>query len=73
MTFGMTLGEHLTITASASMFYIVIDDKNKTNVKDAGSNINIKIHQLFYKQGILGVRMTIAQWKTSGDLTQTCS
>ena len=73
MTFGMTLGEHLTIAASASMFYIVIDDKNKTNVKDAASNINIKIHQLFYKQVILGVRMTIAQWKTSGDLTQTCS
>ena len=31
MTFGMTLGEHLTMTASTNMFYIVIDNKNKTD------------------------------------------
>ena len=43
MTFGMTLGEHLTMAASASMFYIAIDYKNKTNMKVATSNINIKI------------------------------
>ena len=41
----MTLGEHLTIAASASMFYIAIDYKNKPNIKVAASNINIKIHQ----------------------------
>ena len=43
MTFGMTLGEHLTMAASASMFYIAIDYKNKTNMKVATSNTNIKI------------------------------
>ena len=47
--------------ASASMFYIEIDYKNKTNMKVAASNINIKIHQLFSKQQILGVRMMIVQ------------
>ena len=31
------------MAASASMFYIAIDYKNKTNMKVAGSNINIKI------------------------------
>ena len=55
MTFGMTLGEHLTIVASGSMFYIEFDYKNKTNMKEAASNINIQIHQLFSKQRILGV------------------
>ena len=29
MTFGLTLGEHLMMTASAKMFYIAIDYKNK--------------------------------------------
>ena len=67
----MTLGEHLTKAASASMFYIAIDYKNKANMKVAASNINIKIHQLFSKQRILGVRVTIAQRKISGDLTRT--
>ena len=38
----------------------------------AATNTNIKIHQLFSKQRILGVRMTIVQRKMSGDLTQTC-
>ena len=37
----MTLGEHLTIAASASMFYIANDCKNKTNIKVAASDINI--------------------------------
>ena len=73
MTFRMTLEEQLTIAASASMFYIAIDYKNKPNMKVAASNINIKIHRLFSKQRILGVRMTTAQRKTSGDLTRTCS
>ena len=68
----MTLGEHLTKAASASMLYIAIDYKNKANMKVAASNINIKIHQLFSKQRILGVRVTIAQRKISGDLTRTC-
>ena len=33
--------------------------------KVAASNVNIEIHQLFSKQRILGVRVTIAQQKTS--------
>ena len=37
----MTLGEHLTMAASASMFYIANNYKNKTNIKVAASNINI--------------------------------
>ena len=73
MTFGMTLGEHLAMAASTSVFYIAIDYKNKPNIKIAACNINIKIHQLFSKQRILGVRVTIAQRKTSADLTQACS
>ena len=56
----------------AKMFYITIDFKNKTYMEIADSNINIKIHQLFSKQLILGVRVTIVQQKISGDLTQTC-
>ena len=73
MTFSMTLGEHLMMAASASMFSIAIDHKNRPNMKVAASNTNIKIHQLFSKQRILGVRVTIAQRKTSRDLTRTCS
>ena len=38
----MTLGEHLTMAASAKMFYIAIDYKNKTYLEEAASNINIK-------------------------------
>ena len=72
MTFGMTLAEHLMMTASASMFYIANDDKSESNMKVAANSINIKIHQLFPKQRILGVRMTTHQ-KISGDLTRTCS
>ena len=73
MTFGMTLEEQLTMAASARMFYIAVDYKNKPNMKVTASNINIRIHQLFYKQRILGVRVTTAQRKTSGDLTRTYS
>ena len=73
MTFWMTLGEHLTMSASPSMFNIAIDYKNKTNMKVAASNINIKIHQLFSKQRILGVFVTIELRKIPGYLTRTCS
>ena len=65
MTFGTTLKEHLTIAASANMFYIPIDYKKKANMKVAASNINIKIHQLFSKQRILDVCETILQRKIS--------
>ena len=61
------------MAASASMFYIAIDYENEPNMKVAASNVNIKIHQLFSKQRILGVRETIAQRKTSGGLARTGS
>ena len=66
MTFGMTLAEHLTMAASANMFYFAIDYGNETNRKVAASDINIKINQLFFKQQIIGVRVTIAQRKPQG-------
>ena len=47
MTFGVTLGEHVTMAASAIMFFIAIDYKNKVNMKVTVSNIDIKIHQMF--------------------------
>ena len=72
MTFEMTSGEHPSMTASR-MFYIATDFKNEPNMKVAASNVNIKINQLFFKQRILGVRVTIAQRKTSGGLTRTGS
>ena len=59
------------MAASASMYYMVIKYKYKTNMKEVASNINIKIHQLFSRQRILGVRVTIVQPKTSVDLTRT--
>ena len=71
MTFGMTLAEHLTISASANMFYFAIDYENEPNMKVAASNVNIKINQLFFKQRILSVHVVITQWKTSGGLTRT--
>ena len=49
MTFGMTLGEHFTMAASGSMFYIATDYKNETNMKVAATNVNIKIHHLLSK------------------------
>ena len=71
MTFGMTLAEHLMMAASANMFNFAIDYENEPNMKVEASNVNIKINQLFFKQRILGVCVTIAQWKTSGGLTRT--
>ena len=73
MTFGMTLAEHLTMAASASMYYIAIDHENEPNMKLAVRNESMKIHQLFPKERILGVRVTLAQRKTSGGLTRTGS
>ena len=73
MTFGMTLAEHVTMAASANMFYLAIDYENELNMKVAASNVNIKIHHLFVKQRIFVVRVTIAQRKTSGALTRTGS
>ena len=73
MTFRMTLAEHLKMAASANMFYFAIDYENEPNMKVAASNINIKIHQLFSKQRIISVHVTLAQQKASGDLTRTCS
>ena len=35
------------MAASANMFFIANDYKNKANIKVAASNINIKIYQLF--------------------------
>ena len=67
------LGENLTMAASVNMFYIAINYDNKINVKVAASNINIKIHQLFSKQRILRVRVTIVQRGISVELTRTCS
>ena len=52
MTFRATLGKHLMMAASANVFYVAIDYKNKTYMKIAASNMNIKIHQLFSKQWI---------------------
>ena len=73
MTFGMTLAEQVTMIASASMYYIALGYKNEPNLKVADSKVNIKIHPLFSKQRIPGVCLTIAHWKTSGDVTHTCS
>ena len=64
MTFGMTLAEHLTMAAFANMFYFEIDYENEPSMKVAVNNVNIKINQLYFKQRILGVRVTIAQRKT---------
>ena len=72
MTFGTTLREHRTMAASANMFYIAIGYKNKTKMKVATSNINIKVHQLFSEQRILDVRVTTVKRKIFVDLTRTC-
>ena len=60
MTLGVTLGENLTMVASANTFYSAIVYMNKTSMKVAASNVNIKIHQLFSKQQILGVHRKIS-------------
>ena len=54
------------MAASANMFQIAM---MKTNMKVAANNINIKIHQLFSKQRILGVCVAIVQRKISRDFT----
>ena len=41
MNFGTTLGEHIKRAASAN---IATNYKNKTNMKIAASNINMKTH-----------------------------
>ena len=64
MTFGTTLGKHFAMAASGSIFYVLFNYKNKTNMKRAASNINPKI-----RQGIVGARVTIIQQKISVDLT----
>ena len=69
----MSLAEYLTMAAFANMFYFAIDYENEPNMKVAASNVNIKINQMFFKQQILGVRVTISQRKTSGGLTRTGS
>ena len=69
----MTLAEHLTMAAFANMVFFTIDYENEPSMKVAASNVNIKIHQLFFKQRILDVQVTIAQGKTSGGLTRTGS
>ena len=66
MIFGATLGKHLMIAASANMYYVATDYKNKTYMEVVATNINIKIHHLFTKQQIFGVRVTIVQRKISG-------
>ena len=73
MTFGMSLAEDLPMAASVNMFYFATDYENEPNMKVAASNVNIKINQMFFKQQILGVRVTISQRKTSGGLTRTGS
>lgn len=53
------------MAASADMFFITIDYKNKTNIKVAANNENIKMHQLLSRQRILGVNVTIVEAKIS--------
>ena len=53
MTFEMTLAEHLTMAASASIFYIAIDYKNEPNTKVAASNVSIKYIISFLNSGFL--------------------
>ena len=55
------------MAASANMLYIGINYKIKTNMKVAASNKNIKMHELFSKQWILGVHIIIVQRKISVD------
>ena len=66
MNFGMTLAEHLTMVASASMFYIAITYENELNMKVAASNTKIKIYQLFSKQRILGAARLLQSGKPQG-------
>ena len=66
MTFGATLEKYLLMAASANIFYVAIDYENKTCMEVVANNINIKIHQLFSKQRILRVCVTIYSGKSQG-------
>ena len=69
----MTLGKQFTTAASAIIFNIAIEFKNKFNMRVTDRNINIKIHQLFSKQWIIGERVITAQRKILGNSTRTSS
>ena len=56
------------MAASANMFHFATDYENEPDMQVADSNVNIKIHQLFFKQRVLNVCVTIALRKTSGGL-----
>ena len=60
----MTSAEHLSKAASANMFYFAIDYENEPNMKVAASNVNIKIHQLFFKKRILDVSVPLQSRKS---------
>ena len=66
MTFAATLGKHLIMMVLLLKCFI----SQLTGV--AASNINIKTHQLFSKQQILDVHVTIVQREILGDLRRTC-
>ena len=66
MTFGMTLAEHLTMAASANMFYFAIDYENEPNMKVAASNVNIKIHQPFLNSRFLVSAQRLHSGKPQG-------
>ena len=64
MTFGATSRVHLIMAVSAYIY------NDKTYMKVAASNINVKIHHQFSNQWIPGVSVTIEQRKFSGELTK---
>ena len=66
MTFGATLGKHLIPPASANIFYVAIDYKNKTYMEVAAIDINMKIHQLLSKQLIRGVAWPLYSAESRG-------
>ena len=73
MTFEMTLGEHPRWLLLLVCFILQLTIRMNQIWKCAASNRNIKIHKLFSRQRILGVRVTIVKRKTSGGLKRTCS
>ena len=62
----MTLAKHLTMAASASMFYIAINYENELNMKVVASNVNITLQQLFSKRRIVGVARPMHGGKPQG-------
>ena len=52
MTFGATLGEHLTMAAFANMFYIGIDNKNKTNFPLYSGKFQGTLYELAFKEHV---------------------